>query len=685
MGTIVDFSNLTLTNPIWFWGLCVIPIVGFLLLAFRKVNRTSHSFSDFIDDHLLPHLIDKSMNRGKKSYKKPLSFLHWALLWSLIILALTGPRWGFNDFVIYKPNSKLLICLDLSRSMDVDDVKPTRLHRAKQEILDVLELSKATDVGLIVFANIPHLVSPLTDDIDTIRRLLPSIKTDLIYSHGSNVTELLKVAGKSFLEDETANKHILIISDGEFDSNQSDIDAIARELANKKIHIHTMGVGTNYGAPIPAEYGGYLKKNEKLIISRRNSEKLKSLANAGDGIYIEPNFLENDSKTLLSQISDFKSDYTESEQTIREWEERFYLFLIPFLVLFLSFFRKRSLLIIMVLFSSCFMTPGAFATELKEYFLNQDQLGKMALDQGKPDDAAQLFEDHYRKGVAYYLSGDYEKAKHHFSKSVRPEVKKQAQYNLGNSQLMAGNIKEAIKTYEDVLNDYPEHKSAKHNLEIAKKLLEQSQNQQSQSKQESNQNKNNQESHQEPKDSESQNDPKQSSSSSEQEEENQDGENQSSDNKNEESNNRDSQKDKESPEQENDQNDGYKQDNEQNDQNDRDKQENEQNANGNIEQNRNDQQNSDQKEPSGKNDLQNETAHEDYEDHGKNHENNDFELDKKPQDPVESNRKEYEYTDEDSDTDQWLERIESKPEAFLKKKFYIESRKKGVSERGTAW
>jgi Ca-activated chloride channel family protein len=479
----MDFNFLPATfhfsEPLWLWGMLFVPVVWILyMLFYRQGPGKAGRLKDFADAHLLPHLLAEGEKTGKKQSRSWLSLLAWSLIWTCGLLALAGPRWGYTEVKTFASARDLIILLDLSKSMDAEDVKPSRLTRAQQEIEDITKSSHGTNIGLIAFATVPHLITPITDDKETLIHLLPYLKTDLVYTQGSYLVPALKMAGQ-MMKSETGNeKNILIISDGGFDDSDADILKAEEALRSQGVRIYAMGMGTTENTPIPDGRNGYLKQGGKIVLSRLEEGRLKRIASDGGGLYVRASYLGDDTQRLLGSIEAAPASKEVASKTTRFWKERFYLFLIPFALLTLPWFRRNAAFPVLLAAFIVIQSAPAHAFDWSDLFLNKNQQGKMYMQEGKFDKALKKFDDPYRRGVAQYKAGNYKEAVKSFQAADRADGSDDARYNLGNSLLMSGDIEDAIKTYEGVLKTNPDNRDAKHNLEIAKKLLKKQKQQQ---------------------------------------------------------------------------------------------------------------------------------------------------------------------------------------------------------------
>lgn len=455
------------SHPLLLFAILIIPLAW---LLFYQMKFSSPALEKFIDAHLLPYLLIGPLSRSPVK-----SLLLWSFVWACLTIALAGPRWDYREVETFVPDQNLVIVLDLSESMNAKDIKPSRLIRAKQKIEDILNDSKGIKIGLIAFAADPHMIVPLTDDTETVRHLLQSLDTSVVYVQGSRLGSALEMAGR--LLEKEQNKAVLVISDGGFEDTSQAI-GFSKKLKQQGIKLYAMGMGTDEGAPV---------KGSKTL-SKLEKDKLKAL-----GTYLEP----HEELVLETGIAGSKKQ--------KIWEEHFYLFLLPALPILLWWMRKGYLIPLFLLF---FIPSEA-------YFKNSEELGVEAVLEGNYEKALQTLQDPYRKGVAAYKAGHFEEAESLFRNSTRAEVALSAQYNLGNALAQSGKLKEAISAYEEVLIKDPSHIRAKENIELLKKMLEEE-------KQNQEENKDQQEQSQENKDQEEKQDQGQGNDSEGQEEENKD-------------------------------------------------------------------------------------------------------------------------------------------------------------------
>ena len=325
-------------SPWWLLALPA-PALVWLWQRFTAPRRDIEHFRGYADGHLLPHLL--GLREASPRLAKQ-SLLAWSALWVLLTLAIAGPRWDYTDMQLFRPGSDLVILLDLSRSMDVTDVAPSRLTRARQEIEDLIDQNRYSRVGLIGFASVAHIISPLTEDDGTLLRLLPALSTDLVQFKGSRITEALARA-KQMLAGQPADssKHLLLITDGDFDE-PGYLD-LAAELAAQGIHLHVLGVGTAEGGPVPGPNNTPLRHPRYgTVISRLDEAALQTLADKGGGIYRHADYDDNDTAAVLAQVAKDSRAQAVADVKTRVWNERYFWLTGLVMLLLLPRFRRLA-------------------------------------------------------------------------------------------------------------------------------------------------------------------------------------------------------------------------------------------------------------------------------------------------------------------------------------------------------
>jgi len=326
-------TDLHFAQPLWLWGLLAIPLVIAWLMRSSPFRQHGQEVK-YADAHLLAYLSGVATTRVVSS-RGPL--LGWALAWSLLLLAMAGPRWDFRQMNPFEPGADLVILLDISRSMDVGDVNPSRLERAHQEIQDLANANAGIGTGLIAFASIAHVVTPITEDRESLLRQLPALSTGLVQLQGSRLGDAIDQANRLLAgQGDDVAHNILLISDGDF--ADQDLEGKIRSLHAAGTRFHVLAVGTTEGGPVP----GLVAANGEPVLSWLNQESLRRLAESGGGVFRMADYRDNDTRAILDAIlSHARARQTAEVQTL-VWNEYFYWLLIPAMLTLLYLYRPGS-------------------------------------------------------------------------------------------------------------------------------------------------------------------------------------------------------------------------------------------------------------------------------------------------------------------------------------------------------
>ena len=456
MDFINALENFHLLRP--YWLLALLPLAA-LVWGYSRAESHSRNWASVVDERLLPHLLGKITERVKSIPVKRLFFFG-----SLIIIALSGPVFEKRPQPVFKTQSALVIILDLSLSMDATDIKPSRLKRAHFKINDILKQRNEGQTALITYAAEAFVVSPLTDDAETIISQIPALETDIMPTQGSRLDIALSKARELFINAGHTKGHIFVISDSINDPALNTIKA----LKNSNIKTSVLALGTPQGAPIAAKGGGFVKDNQgSIVVPKLDTARMKKAARFGGGQYSLISADDSDINRLLSSIKMNKNsaepeqaDVDSNKFLTDTWHEEgpwLLLIVIPFA----AYLFRKGLVFVFILYLIPLPKP-AQAFEWAELWNNKDQLGETALQQGEPETAANLFNNPEWKAAAQYKAKKYQQAAETLSKIDTAD----ANYNRGNALAKAGQLEQAISAFERTLQLQPDHEDAKYNLAL---------------------------------------------------------------------------------------------------------------------------------------------------------------------------------------------------------------------------
>ena len=450
-------------RPEWLYAL---PLIVALAIMLARGKLGSGNWQAVIDRELMPYVLSRDPGRGT-------DYRWWLLGFGgvIAIVALAGPAWQRVEQPVYRAEQALVVALDLSRSMDAQDIAPSRLQRAKLKILDMLTRRESGQTALVVYSANAFTVTPLTTDTDTIASLVNSLGTDIMPSRGS-YPEVAIAKGAQLLEQAKAGfGEVLLITDG---GSSPAASRAAGELQAAGYTLSVLGVGTTEGAPIPRVTGGFVTDNRgQIAVPRLEERGLRNLANAGGGRYARISADGRDLDILLSgEVAGGGAAVGDDALSTDSWREEGPWLLLLLLPLAALAFRRGWVLVAIVFIAP--LPQPAHAATWTDLWLNKDQQAQRELEAGNASEAAALFRNPEWQAVADYEAGDYAGSAKAFAE--RDDARNL--YNLGNAMAHQGELDAAIDAYEQVLEVEPENEDAAYNLELVKELKNQQEQEQ---------------------------------------------------------------------------------------------------------------------------------------------------------------------------------------------------------------
>lgn len=308
---------------VWFreWGLTLtILAILFLVLYGLFIFRIVH--------------ISRSLNTP--FYTVFFKLVIRTAFFGLLLVAFLGPSYGDSKREIKSIGKDIMICVDLSKSMDAFDIQPTRLEKVKYEMKRVVEAFSSDRLGIIIFSSEAFMQCPLTYDQNALNLFIETMNSSLVPSTGTDFGPPLRMALSKLNDQEgpstqQKSKIIILISDGEDFGEQT--NDIVKEIEDKNIKLFTLGVGTEKGGQINTGRGYKTDAQGNLVISKLNASELKSLANKTSGQYFEINEERNDVSRMINTISKIEGELRDA-RTVDVSANRYYYFLLAALVLF---------------------------------------------------------------------------------------------------------------------------------------------------------------------------------------------------------------------------------------------------------------------------------------------------------------------------------------------------------------
>lgn len=475
----IDFHFL---RPYWLAGL---PLALVIFIFIKKRHGYAQQWQQHIDKALLPKLLSNSKTQ-QQSWPLTVSLIAWLIA----ATALAGPSWEKIQQPVHQQQDALVIILDLSLSMLAEDTKPARLTRAQHKIMDILNTREEGLTAIIAYSADAHVVTPLTDDNNTIANLIPALHPTMMPAFGSNPSAGIALAINLLEQTAIKKGRLLLITDG---IEESDINKIEQQL-NSNLSLSILAIGTTAGAPIPTG-DGYLKDNNGHIVSPKLTRKtLQALSSLTNGRYSETSFDNTDIGFLLPEKSTgLGTTSTETEQQLDQWLDRGALLCLLLLPVALLSFRRGWLLMFAFFFIG--QSEQSFAVEWSQLWLNDDQKGMKAYQSGDYDKAGKHFNDKNWQAASHYQQGNYKKALELYRQQTKtltePSDIAENLYNQANTLAKSSKFEEALSHYQQALEINPQHEDAAFNKKLIEEQLKNQQESDSQQNADNESNKEN--------------------------------------------------------------------------------------------------------------------------------------------------------------------------------------------------
>ncbi|MBN1300544.1 MAG: VWA domain-containing protein [Melioribacteraceae bacterium] len=326
-------------HPEYLNALYLLPVVIIIFwLTYRKQKK---QLSEFASGSL--HRVLLPLRSGfKPVYKFGLILVSYLL----IILSLANPQVGSKIEEVKQVGIDVFILLDVSLSMTAEDIKPSRLDKAKHQISKLIQRLQGDRIGLVVFSGEAYVQFPLTTDYSAANLFLNAVDVSSVPQPGTAVEPAIRLALNSFKEDTETKKSIILITDGE--DHEGNYSEVIDEAVGKGVQIYCIGLGSPAGVPIPVYNSagvqiGYKKdRTGNVVLTRLDENTLQQIASSGNGKYYRASNTEDELELIYNDLAQLEE--TEFGATrITDYEDRYYYLLLPAVILlFADFFVSNN-------------------------------------------------------------------------------------------------------------------------------------------------------------------------------------------------------------------------------------------------------------------------------------------------------------------------------------------------------
>jgi Ca-activated chloride channel homolog len=486
-------------DPVWLWGLVVLPFLAALIV--HNDRRRQTRLRRLVASRLLPELTDGVAQW--RSLAKRILFLG-ALV--ALLIAMARPQFGFIEQDFTQRGRDVILAIDTSKSMLSTDFAPDRMTRAKLAAQDIMDAMKGDRFGLVAFAGAAQVEAPLTVDYQTVLDAINQLDTKTVERGGTDISSAIQSAELALGKSEGPYRALVLLTDGE--DLEEDAVAAAKHAASYGIRIFTVGIGTREGSSIPIDPGqrSYIRDRDGQIVhSQLDEGRLRKIAQETGGFYVH---LENGAISRL--ISDGLLRLGEEnidERSVRIPIERYrwplgFGLLLLLLSALLSDRRKETRV------NRPRVESAVAATILALILSVRANPAIDRYNQGDFDGAFEKFREelkhdpaspgiNFNLGDAAYRLQKYDEAFEAYAKAMvssDPTLRQQAYYNGGNALFMQGNnaqnIEQQLSSYYDARYQYhqaldlnPRDEQAKKNLSLLEERIKQAEKQKEEQKQ----------------------------------------------------------------------------------------------------------------------------------------------------------------------------------------------------------
>ncbi|MFM7216426.1 MAG: VWA domain-containing protein [Bacteroidota bacterium] len=305
-------------HPEHLYALIALPVLAaMILLSWRQRNKKLGQYGD--------HSLVEQLTAKRSSRKPKIGAVLILFSYTMLVVAWADPQIGSRLEEVKRQGVDVVIALDVSNSMKAEDLRPNRLERAKQVISRLIDRLENDRIGIVVFAGKAYVQLPITTDYAAAKLFLSTIEPNMVPTQGTAIGTAIRLASTSFNKTDKKHKVIVVITDGE--NHEDDALEATKEAIETGAIIHTIGMGSPDGTPIPLNGSGFLKDKEgQTVLTKLDEVTLQKIAAESKGIYIRSTQADDGLDELLKQIGRMEKKTFGTKQ-YTDYEDRFQFFL----------------------------------------------------------------------------------------------------------------------------------------------------------------------------------------------------------------------------------------------------------------------------------------------------------------------------------------------------------------------
>ena len=306
-------------HPELLWLLLAVPLLWVVLWSTRA--RAERRLRDFVDP-----AVQGALGLGARDGRRVARSALRLFALGLLVIAAARPQWGASEIEVEQEGIDLVVALDISRSMQAEDVRPSRLDRAKLEIAELVESLDGDRVGLVFFAGAAFPQCPLTVDYAAARLFLNQADPSMIGAQGTDLSSALFTALELFDDEGGRSRVVLVVTDGE--DFGDDLDPALDALREQQVTLYAVGMGTTEGAPIPAvddagrRQGFVRDRDGEVVMTRLQEAELLRLVSSTEGAYARADRGGLDVERLRSEIATIEGSAIRAQRIV-SYRERY--------------------------------------------------------------------------------------------------------------------------------------------------------------------------------------------------------------------------------------------------------------------------------------------------------------------------------------------------------------------------